>query len=816
MADRVGRRPLRALLIGLGVLVLLIVAAAGIAWASFDPNTLKPRIAAAVKRATGRDLALAGPLTFTPGLSPVIAASDVSLANIAGGSRPAMATAGRVEFQVALLPLLSHRVVIERLTLLRPDILLERGPDGTGNWVMRPAQPAQPLPQATPAETRTPMQTELHALRIEDGRLTWRDRAGRATMIGIPRLDATAAGDSAPVDLSASLLAHGVPVTLTAATGPVAALRAGKPASPWPVKLGLAALGGHAAAEGTLADPDRLGGYDLALDGAVPDLAAFDRIFPHARLPALHDVSASLHLVDGGLIVPRITALKLHLGASDPGGRLSFLHIASLDLTDAAPDQPSHLDLHGAVRGAPVALSGSFGPPSALLPAAGTPFRVDLAGQAAAASFTARGEIGAPLAMTGKSVAVTAKVPDLAALDALAGRKLPALHDLDIAFRLGDRPDGFALDELKASSAAGDLAGFLAVSALSTHPRIEANLTSQRLDLDAMQAALPPAPPPAPPVQPAPPPAPVAGPAGPPRLIPDKPLPLDTLRTADADIRLTVASLRAGGVEDRNVVARLLLVGGHLTLAPLTADTPGGPAQAALEVDAGRSPPTVGVVIRAPQLALAPLLAALHVPAEAEGTISLDADLHGAGATLRALAATVDGRLGLSMVDGALDNALVTRFFGSVLNSAHLPAELIGKTDVRCLALRFDAAHGMATLGAFDLDTSRLSMTGGGTVNLADEGLALHFQPLLRLGGTGVAVPVKLDGTLAAPRAALDAVQGGRVGAVIGALGTATGDSCGPALAASRNGAPGPAPAPEKRRGVDPGELLRLFQHKGR
>ena len=38
-------------------------------------------------------------------------------------------------------------------------------------------------------------------------------------------------------------------------------------------------------ADGTLADPERLAGYAVSLDAALPDLAALNRIFPQ-RAPA--------------------------------------------------------------------------------------------------------------------------------------------------------------------------------------------------------------------------------------------------------------------------------------------------------------------------------------------------------------------------------------------------------------------------------------------------------------------------------------------------------------------------------------------------
>ncbi len=280
MAEQKRRPVLRSALIGLAVLVLVILAGGAVLWASFDPNAWKPRIAAAVKHATGRDLALSGPLGLTPGLAPTITAGNVALANIAGGSRPEMATVQRLRIRVALLPLLSQRVVIEALTLERPDILLERNGAGTPNWIFRPEVPAATLPQATPV-AHTPTRIELRALTIENGVVTWRDRRGRVATVAVPHLAATAPNDTAPMHLDGALAAHGVPIAVTADTAPLDDLLQGTAPPPWISRLRVAAVGGQV---GVATEPAIGGRYAMAVDGAVPDLSQLNRIFPHAKL----------------------------------------------------------------------------------------------------------------------------------------------------------------------------------------------------------------------------------------------------------------------------------------------------------------------------------------------------------------------------------------------------------------------------------------------------------------------------------------------------------------------------------------------------
>ena len=120
-----------------GLLVVLPAIGAGIALARFDPDSLKPRIEAAVQQATGRRLTLAGPIGLKLALVPTLTVEGAALANMPGGSRPEMARVRRVEVELALLPLLRQRVEVRRLRLVEPDILLET--DAAGRRARRRA-----------------------------------------------------------------------------------------------------------------------------------------------------------------------------------------------------------------------------------------------------------------------------------------------------------------------------------------------------------------------------------------------------------------------------------------------------------------------------------------------------------------------------------------------------------------------------------------------------------------------------------------------------------------------------------------------------
>ena len=106
----------------------------------------------------------------------------MALANIAGGSRPQMVTLDRLEAQVALLPLLSRRVEIDRLVLVLPTSCWRPTPKAarTGGSARRCR--ARPCPARRRRRVNPPRRSrEVQDLRIEDGTVTYRDgRTGTA------------------------------------------------------------------------------------------------------------------------------------------------------------------------------------------------------------------------------------------------------------------------------------------------------------------------------------------------------------------------------------------------------------------------------------------------------------------------------------------------------------------------------------------------------------------------------------------------------------------------------------------------------------
>jgi len=115
--------------------------------------------------------------------------------------------------------------------------------------------------------------------------------------------------------------------------------------------------------------------------------------------------------------------------------------------------------------------------------------------------------------------------------------------------------------------------------------------------------------------------------------------------------------------------------------------------------------------------------------------------------------------------------------------------------------VRADAKAGVVTVQSAALSTAALIVEGNGEIDLGQEALALRLRPRAKISGTGVVVPVKIGGHLAAPSAKVDLSTSGNGGLgfsglllgvkdVMGAAGG--GDPCPAALARARESAGAP------------------------
>lgn len=445
---------------------------------------------------------------------------------------------------------------------------------------------------------------------------------------------------------------------------------------------------------------------------------------PRRRLPTVNE------------IVLERAMLTYRDGAT---GRLRSLGIDRLRATAETLSSPVGFELEGLVENLPVRLAGSLGAMRLLLD--GLAYPVDLQGTLGSTELAVKGELAQPLMAQGLNLALAVQGEQPAELAALAGLALPPLAPYGISGTLSDADGTFRLTGAQLRLGGSDLAGDMALALDGPRPRLEAALTSARLDLADLGLG--------------------GGGGGPHpadgRLFPDAPLMLEGLRLADASIRFRGQQVIRGPVALADVAAEIALSEGRLAVSGFSGHLAGGTLSGSALVDAGGPQPFLQTSLAARGVEAGPLLQALSISDVLQGgRADLDLDIRGAGRSVRALMAGLSGSARLGMVGGRIDNGFARLLFADLFR---LVASGGGtdSTDLNCIVGRFDVRDGLASSQGLVIDTKGATIVGSGTVQLATEGLDLRFDPVAKQANlANLAVAMRVRGTLAEPRVTPD------------------------------------------------------------
>jgi AsmA protein len=353
-------------LIGLVVLAVLAVLLL------VNPNEFKPRIVAAVKDSTGRDLNLQGDIKLSVFPWVALTLGPAKLGNPPGFGDSPFLSFTRADVRVKLLPLLGKRLEVAKVVLDGLDLRLVKKPDGQSNWQMQSSAPEAARSSAL-GSAGVPSLQSIGGIAVTHGRVSY----NQYTLDNLDFETGTIAGNQQ------------VPVSLTLAanrgvTGESVALSAKLQVQADPATKAI-----HVGSFELTGDVHRAAGAPLHYDLSAPQL----------------DVNLDQQTLD-------LPAFSFGLGDAKVTGKLSGAHIID------------DLHLNGAVSLGEVALRSFAANLGVTLPktqdpnafaafSAGTGFSYDAAGiafddlQMKLDDTTLKGSLGVA---TGKEEAVTFKL----------------------------------------------------------------------------------------------------------------------------------------------------------------------------------------------------------------------------------------------------------------------------------------------------------------------------------------------------------------------------------------------------------------------
>lgn len=769
---------------------------------SFDADAYRPTIIAMIRQATGREVEIRGKIRLVGSFSPSLILGPIVMA-AAPGRGGFVGQIGQAEAQLSLGGLIWGTPRLSRLILDGPDIQIETGMDvPAGAAAFGPISPAQ-IPAAL---------GRLESVQIRDGRVTWRDaKTGTGIVVNFKRMVASV-NDDGGIMLSSELLVGRERITVNGEFGSPARLLAPDPASPWPVSIKTQTRGASLIIQGGIARPLELAGYNLQIDGFLLEARNF-RVYLPDNLPGLRKLALSLRLSDRGGGVPDISALSFTVGASDLAPLLPGSRLDKLEIRAGGMDQALRVETTGVLSGSALKAALVLGTPAGLLQAAASlglvpaiagrdtvGFPIDLIAELGGSEISANGTLANPAQGAGLDLTVAATLRDVSKLERLFQIRLPAWTEARVAARIGELPGGLgvgvALRDLVLKLPAGDVAGTASVQ-YGIRPRLQAELESQRFDFDVLTQSFahvplgsaPPLPPPTPP-----------GMRRGPQMFPQAPYALGVLGLGDLDLSFKLAAARIGGLPVSQVDGHLALVAGKLNLDRLTATPPGGGVvEASFDFDTGAPAAPIRLSVRAPSLAIKPILLAMQRAEDIVGTVALNLDITAAGRDPHGIASSLSGRLGLALVDGELDTTMFNQYIFGALRLARWPLSLMqsatGASHMRCFAAAVQADRGKLAVQTVVLDTNRLLIQAEGGMQNEPEQIDIRIRPQLRLLGQGLAIPMLLAGRFMDARMLID---NRRLPATLFDAGVTAaqrgGDACPDALTLARFGAPGALP----------------------
>ena len=705
-----------------GVIVVVIVAGVAIIAATFDPDKYKPEIAALVKEKTGRTLTIDGPLKLSVFPKLGVSMGRVQLSEPNGTK--AFASLSEARVSLALLPLLSKQVVVDRIVLAGLNAELVRGKDGrlniddlTGAGAAKPAAKDGGAGKGGGAAS---VKLEVEGVDIRADSLGWRDESdGTQVKVTALQLKTGRIADGAQGKLELAARVDGV-----------------KP------KMGLALSLTSGYRMNLSANAMALSGLSAKVEGDAPGAAGLLATLkgdiesdPGKGLLRVAGLELSARTKDGieaGLNLPKLSISKEGADSSDAKGTIKITRTGlSVDAKVALAASRS--------EGKAGARAISFA-------------RVDLDFTAKQGDLAVQGKLASPVAVN-----LDAKSAQLAKLVGELTASGPAIPNKSLRVAL----DGQFGTEWEKQTASGDLAAKLDESTLQAKfgvkgfspAGINFDVTLDRLNVDRY---IPPKP------------------AGSAKPAADAPIDLSALKGLNLNGQVRVGQLVVSNIKLEKLQLGLRSAGGRLDVNPVTAALYGGNLAGTAAVSAGATPAANQFAVKQ-QLTgvnIGPLLRDVADKDMLEGRGNVALDVQASGATVGALKRALAGNANFNLKDGAIKGINLAESFRKVKSllgakSQEQGASKADKTDFTELSGSFVIRNGVAHNEDLSAKSPFLRLTGAGDIDIGAS--QMDYLAKATIVGTsggqgakeltdlrGLTIPVRLSGPFDALKYRID------------------------------------------------------------
>lgn len=760
-------KPLKIILAVVGGVLVVLIGAVAIAATLFDPNDYRDRITAAVKKETGRELALGDiKLSVFPWLKVRIA--DVSFGNAPGFGGTPMAQVKEAAVGVQLLPLLRERKVrASSVTLDGLRLDLARDASGKTNWadLIKPEDPAAKPGEPGPVRMED---IDIAGVTLSSSSISYRDaQSGQSYRLDNVNLKTGALQAGKPVDVDVALTAiadaQKMSGDLVLSATVMADLLAQK-ATIEDLKLALKAKGegmnveaklaGNVAAdlETQVVNVDKLqldfktAMKDMTAEGTLAGKVLADML---KRQVGMDDLKLDFKSTIKNMEAEGSLAAKLQAGLDSKLYQLAGLSLNATASGAAIPGGKQAIRLSGnasydGARGALKFADGKIG-------AVGLNITASIAGEGLAGDTP---RLSGPISIAAFNPRELLKAlghGDIKTADP------KVLGSASLSTRYSGSFKSARFDDLKLRLDDTSAAGSFAVRDFATQA-LEFALKLDRIDADRYLAPAAPA---------------AAAPAGPSKAksqdLNATEIPVAALENLNASGTLDVTELKLKGATMKDVRLRIDGPKGSPKLVKLDAKAYGGEISTTTRITPGAQPTyTLDTSLSAMQLA--PLLQNFTGKDLVSGLGDIKFDLRSGGKTVGDARRALNGDVALNFQNGAVKGfnlGQIIRQGQSMLRGQPLNATEPQQTDFTVISFAAKIVNGVLKSDQLNAQSPLFRLAGNGEIDLVGETLDYLVSPTIvgtskGQGGkgleelAGLTVPIKLTGSLYAPKYKLD------------------------------------------------------------
>ncbi|MGB1801125.1 MAG: AsmA family protein [Gammaproteobacteria bacterium] len=421
-------------------------------------------------------------------------------------------------------------------------------------------------------------------------------------------------------------------------------------------------------------------------------------------------------------------------------GKKTELIIDEITVNSSSFSDPMELLVKASFNKTPLQLNGSLGSINNLLDDKDYPVKLDI--EVADAKVSIDGAIAQPMSAKGIDLLTSFNVTKLSSFNNIAGSELPDVGPISFSGKLSDTKSGYAVKAMVAQLMEYKVSGDLDVSMTGPRPKLNANLSSDSLDISPFQGEA------------------KEEKVKKEKLFPSDPLPLEGLKATDVNLTFKTKKLITKDLTIDDAAISLNLNNGKLKLSK-SGKAAGGSLSVNVDLDGSNGKTaTLSNNINIKQLNLGQIPAIQEKKTIVGGITDIEINVKGAGSSVAAIMAGLNGNIliktGKGEISSSAMNAASADALMSALSMINPGAEKSDGSLLECAVVNFKIKDGIATAEkGIGIATNQLNIIGGGSINLKTEELDLGITPKAR-SGIGVnlsqlAELVRLGGTLANP-----------------------------------------------------------------